>query len=60
MTTPPKRAPKGSISANGVTSGVKMPVRLPALLVYQVRAAAKREALSVAEWVRRAIEEALP
>lgn len=54
MRTPPKRAPKGSIDP-----GSTLLLRMPKELRERLDAAAKREGLSAAEWVRQAIDALL-
>jgi len=51
--TPPKRASKGSISGYIL-------IGFPADLRKRLDAAAKKEGLSMAEWVRQAIAALLP
>jgi predicted DNA-binding protein len=51
--TPPKRAPKGSIASAKL-------LKLPAELSARLEREARREGLSASEWIRRAIEAALP
>lgn len=51
--TPPKRAPKGSIDS-------ALLIRFPKDVRKRLDVAAKKEGLSVAEWVRQAIVALLP
>jgi hypothetical protein len=53
--TKPGRAPKGSID-----SGSTILLRLSADLRTRLDKAAKKEGLSVSEWIRRAVEAILP
>ena len=49
---PPKRAEKGTIDS-------QMPLRLPGTLRKRMEKAARAEALSLSEWIRRTCEKAL-